>query len=413
MGVRGPVRCSIAGVLALAFACSTEYDRPEGSRTPPASTGGVGTGGSGSGGFPVVGTGGTTSTGGRPPGEPPGDEVLTLVNGVVDAERVLLCLTSGPGADQAAFGSPFPEGGLPYGASLVITDLAALGIEQGQAVAPLVIAGELSLLDGMECDDAVAMALAEQAAAPTSVPSSAGGAGGGAGGALEPGELPAGENAGTAGEGEGGGGGMEELLPPAPRLRVSPLPIIPPGSLSAGRSSLLVATGCMGGPAFAAKQAPLACGSVYTPERPTLSALLVRLSRRSAFGKLGVQAVNASVASAQLEFLSAPLTPASELPFTFASRVGYGAIAPDPPRLDFPASTYGAGSSLWGVRVTEGGAELYSEAWSELLERSQIEIEDGRGYTLVYVGPEVGVPASDFWNEPRVVVISNDPTRAQ
>jgi hypothetical protein len=56
---------------------------------------------------------------------------------------------------------------------------------------------------------------------------------------------------------------------------------------------------------------------------------------------------------------------------------------------------------------------LYSESWAELLERSQLTIEDGRGYTLVYVGPGVGLPAQDFWNAPRVVAVQNDPTLTQ
>src|SRR5687768_15679859 len=96
MGVRGSVWCSLVGLLAVALACSTEYDRPPGSRTErPPSGGTSATGTGGSSGFPVVGSGGTTATGGRAAGEPPGDDVLTFVNGVVDAESLLLCLTTG------------------------------------------------------------------------------------------------------------------------------------------------------------------------------------------------------------------------------------------------------------------------------------------------------------------------------
>jgi hypothetical protein len=98
---------------------------------------------------------------------------------------------------------------------------------------------------------------------------------------------------------------------------------------------------------------------------------------------------------------------------TFATRLGFGTISSDPPRLDLAASNYGAGSASWAVQVLEGGTVLYSESWADLLERSKITVVDGQNYTLVYLGPHVGLPGRYFWNEPRVLAVENDPTRDQ
>ena len=329
--------------------------------------------------------------------------MLTFVNGVVDAKSLLICLTTGSGAAQTPLGSPFPEAGLAYGEALVLTDLSELELTEEDAFAPVVIAGELELVEGMDCEEAVATARAEQAAAPTAAEPGAGGAPGGDG-----------ASAGAGGAGaESGSGEPAVPPPPPPRLRVGTLPIVPAGVLTAGRSSLLAAVGCIGGPAFVANEAQLACGERYSADHPTLTAVMVRLSRRTAFGKLGVQALQASTATQEVEVRSAPLMQTSEFPLTFATRLGFGTISSDPPRLDFAASSYGAGSALWAVQVLEGGSVLYSESWADLLERSQITVVDGQNYTLVYVGPHVGLAGRYFWNEPRVVAVENDPTLDQ
>jgi hypothetical protein len=414
MGVRGSVRGSIAA-LVLAAACATEYNRPPGTRSgPPSSGGSAGMATGGSGGFPVVPRAGSTSTGGRAPSEPPGEDVLTLVNGVVDAKSVLFCLTSGSGASSTAIGSPFPEGGLAYGESLVLREIPELELAT-EPLAPVLIAGDLELVEGMDCEEALATARSEQAAAPSS---GAGGAGGepldgAAGSANEPGEPDTDETEASAGAGFGGAGGAPVALPPPPRLRAAVLPMVPAGTLSTGKSTLLVSMGCIGGPAFVSPQDELACGEEYSGARPSLSAVLVRMSRRRAVGRLGLQVLHASVATGELDLRAAPLTQKSELPFSIATRVGYGVIAPDPPRLDFPASSYGAATSGWGVELMVGGSVLYSESWDDLLGRTGITLADGRNYTLVVVGAGVGLPERYFWNAARVVVVDNDPTTVE
>jgi hypothetical protein len=162
-----------------------------------------------------------------------------------------------------------------------------------------------------------------------------------------------------------------------------------------------------------AQEDQLACGENYAGTRPTLTAVLVRLSRKRAAGVLGIQSVHASVATGEVELRSAPLTAVSELPLTLTGQLGYGAIAPDTPHLGYPATTYGAGTRLWGVQVVYGGSPLYSESWEQVTERTGVAIRDGRTYTLVFIGPNVGLTPRYFWNASRVVVVDNDPTDDQ
>jgi hypothetical protein len=402
---RGPVYSVIALLIVFA-ACSTEYNRPIGSRSSGRATGGFpSSAAGGSGGFPVLPNGGVaTATGGKPPGEPPGDDVLTLINGIVDAPRVLFCLTDGEGRTPEGLGDPFPKGGLEYGTSLVLDDLSEFSLD-GAAFAPAVIAGELDLVRDMDCEEALALARAEQVAP-------AAGEGGSA--AVPPASggdasIPA-ESGGAGSGGSAGDAGLPAIAPP--RLRTGLLPIVPPGTLSAGRSMLLVGTGCIGGPAFVANEARLACGETYSAESPTLSAVLVRLSRTRGVGKLGLQVVQASLATEEVEVRSAPLTMVSELPITLTAQHGYGVVMPDTARIDLPASTFGATSSLWGVQVSQGGSVLYSEPWADIAEQSGVTVQDSRSYSLVLVGPSVGLAPRYFWNASRVVVVENDPTYA-
>ena len=387
---RGSLGWSCAAV-ALALSCSTEYNKPIGARpTQPGTGGRATTATGGAAGFATIPNGGlSSSTGGRAPSEPPGDSALTFVNGVVDAKSVLLCLTTGEGPESAGWGSPFPEGGLEYGASLVVTDQDSLELD-GQTFAPAVIAGELELVRGMDCDEALSTARAEQAAPP------------------EPGtdELASEGDAGGA----GGEGGAPATLPPKPRLRVGTLPMLPPETLSSGRSLLMVAVGCIGGPAYSAKNDVLACGAAYRPDRPTLSAVATRMSRSRLSGRVGFQALHAVTASVPVDVRSAPLIESSEPTMWITTQLPFGVIAPDPPRLDFTVLGYRANTSSWGLQVLANGSVMYSEPWSDVTERSGVTPVDGRNYTVVVVGPAVGLAPTGFWNASRAVVVDSDPT---
>src|SRR6186713_2446664 len=86
------VLLTVAMVASASGACTTNHDAL--ARQPKAgssSGGSAGASGFGSGGF--GNTGNQASQGGRPnpDDEPAGDDVLTIVNGVVDATSVRLC----------------------------------------------------------------------------------------------------------------------------------------------------------------------------------------------------------------------------------------------------------------------------------------------------------------------------------
>src|SRR5688500_1999591 len=131
---RGMIRCGVvasrrsgrarAALLAAGLllgagnSCTTNHDALAKQPRAGSQSGGGGSSGCGSGGF---GNTGTVSQGGRinPDVEPAGDDVLTIVNGVVDAPSVRLCFSSvvDTGEPAELVGSPMPE--LAYAASVV------------------------------------------------------------------------------------------------------------------------------------------------------------------------------------------------------------------------------------------------------------------------------------------------------
>src|SRR5690242_21046881 len=111
-------------MLVAASGCTTNHDALARQPTAGASSGGsAGSAGSGFG-----NTGDVGSQGGRvnPDSELPGDDVLTIVHGVVDAGPVVLCFARLDEAGQTAelVGDPLSE--LRYGASTVLTEIAGL-----------------------------------------------------------------------------------------------------------------------------------------------------------------------------------------------------------------------------------------------------------------------------------------------
>jgi hypothetical protein len=54
---------------------------------------------------------------------------------------------------------------------------------------------------------------------------------------------------------------------------------------------------------------------------------------------------------------------------------------------------------------------MYSEPWTDVTERTGITLVDGRNYTVVVVGPSVGLGLTGgFWTASRAVVVDSDPT---
>jgi hypothetical protein len=321
--------------------------------------------------------------------------VLTFLHGIVDAERVLLCFLSGTGADARVLAAE--PTALDYGQSLVLTKIEGADLAKDD-VEPVVIAGELDLVSGLDCADALALAHKEQDAAPTTVepPGSAGAGGGGSSGMA------------TAAGNEGGAG---EPLPEPPRLRVGELPIVPAGTIDGGRSYLLVGSGCIGGPAFAGKYAQAACGEEYTPATPTLSGVLVALSRRTQIGSLGLQVAHASAATGMVNVFASRIMSDTANSW-IASALEYGALVPGVVQPTLSAEQYGVDSPFWQIELLSDFTSLFAERWSAIKARAGLStLVDGRSYTLVLLGPAAGFAGKGFWNPRAFSVVPNDPTR--
>ncbi len=391
------------GLLSLVFvmpcvaagACTTDHDAL--ARQPRAASGGQGgrSGASATAGFAT--TAGTAAQGGaavNPDTEPPGDDVVTLVNGVVDASSVALCFASAPGVGDAPvlLGTPSPE--LSYGATVVVTELDGVSFAE-DAIEAWVIAGTLSLIEGLDCEAAVALAEAEEARV-TPVEDPDGSAGQGAGG-----------QAGAAGE-----PGQAEPPPQLelPELRARALPLLPAGTFAQGRSVLLVLSGCLGGAAFSDPLETAVCGEEYTPKASTLRPVVVKLSRQSRFDKVGLQGVQGSLAAGALDLRIAG--GASRLPLAFASDLTFGGIEPRPADVRFGSDELGFSARAHGVQAVAEADVLFKEDWASLGERAGVSaLENGRNYSLALVGPSPRVLKPGFWNAPLFVLIDNDPTR--
>lgn len=409
MRARGRL-ASLLFVLWVVPACVTDHDALAQSPGRGGNTSRGGTAGT-AGDFPQLPTSGSSSggTGGREPEERPGQNVLTIVNGIVDAPEVLLCLARGGDPEAGAVGAPLDAEGLAYGASLTLPVLEGVDLATDDLV-PFVIAGELSLVHDEDCATALAIAREEQALGlprPELEPGVGGapGMGGAGAGGLQ--VAPAGS--GALDEAQAGAGGAGEL-PDPPRLRVAALPLIPAGTLSAarGRSMLYVTNGCIGGPAFMDANATAACGDTYGLRAPTLGAVLVPLSRRVTYDKVGLQVVHAARAAGRVDVQSAE-TDGLEGARYLATGVEFGAIVPRSARADYTSAELGANLGFHEVQVVVGGSVRFVERWGSLLRTSGLaSVDDGRNYTLVLLGPSFELVAESPWNAPTIALIAND-----
>jgi hypothetical protein len=197
-------------------------------------------------------------------------------------------------------------------------------------------------------------------------------------------------------------------LPPPARLRFGTVATFPRGTLGEGYSLLLVATGCIGGSAFADPDAGSICGEGYDPTRGNLAANVVVLSRKTSPSALALQALHASRASQERGVRVAPQ--GDVLPvISIAEGITEGTLRPREPRLDLGTDDYGVGLSGWALEVNAAGTPVFEESWADVLERGGIEeLEPGRGYTLVLIGPAAGA-ARSWWNGSVLTIVDNDP----
>lgn len=393
----GEVTARFAALLALlalgASGCTTDHDAL--ARQPKAGSAGGGAGGS-SGVGGVVNTGNQPSEGGRtnPDIEPAGDNVLSIANGIVDAPSVRLCFArlDADGTTRELVGSPLPE--LNYAASTVLTELPGLSFADDM-IEPWVLAGDLSLIDDLDCEAAVALAETEEA------------------------------NAAPDPDGEGGAASSE---PAEPALRVRPVAALPAGTVDVGRSILMVLAGCLGGPTYvdagpdvAPDDVPSppvglptqrqACGADYAPESPTLQPIVVKLSRETHFDAIGLQGVHASLATESLDVRAASND--GTVALVFASALAFGAIEPRPADTRFTPEQLGVDQGDFGLQVVgENGSPAFGETWSRLFTTSGLDaMLADRTYTAIFVGASPFLRKKGWWNRPAFALVDNDPTR--
>jgi hypothetical protein len=386
----------VAGSLA---GCVTDHDALQ-KKPSVGSSAGAG-GAPAAAGAPTIigGSDGEAASGGHADDEPPGKNVLTIVNGVVDAPSVVLFFAKlDPSGGATPFGEPLTAKPFAYGQNLVLADVTGAKVAT-DTLEPLLIAGQLDLIAGLSCEDAVARAQDEEANAIDENTRASEAAQAGAGG----------EGGSADAIGAGGEGGVPSYEVRS-RLRLGNLPAIPAGTLSAGRSILYVATGCIGGSTYDAAKSDEYCGAGYTEQQPTLSGVLVSLSRRVQFGDTGMQFVHASLATPPADVSSHPPFPSTDSGIQIATAVALGQASPHSALLTHSAFDYGSARS-YTVQISAQDTAVSNEAWVDVLARGGLKaLEDSNTYALVLLGPRADhLKATPLWNPSAVTVIPVDP----
>ncbi len=202
--------------------------------------------------------------------EPPGSPVLRFVHGVADAPTVRLCFVEWGATGPAESGPPSAE--LSFGSSLTLHPA-----EPSKDYRAAVVGGDLAAAGKVDCASVFAA--------------------------------------------------------PPPGVRVMPLPVIPAGTLSAPRSLLLVAAGCLGGATVADPAA--VCTQLASPTQLSPAFALVELSRvEPPSGQASVQLVHASL---NLPPVDASLVSSEGELRPLIPSTGTGAVAPKPPAPIDPA----------------------------------------------------------------------------
>jgi hypothetical protein len=391
-------------------ACVTNHAALE--KRPDSGSGGTGGTSAAAGSFPQLGgaAAGLSSGGGHSDDEPRGKSALTIVNGVVDAPRAVLCFAK-VDTDRSVvpFGDPLSAAPLEYGQTLVLADVPGADLA-ADTLQLLVIAGDLELVAGLDCQAAVDRAQSEEASTAVLAPELAqGGAAGDSSALASAGAKPL-PDGGASGETDNAGAGGAPPTAGRSRLRVRGLPAIAPGTLNMGRSLVLVANGCLAGRGFSGPHAEQYCGLGYSESEPTLSACLVNLSRKLSYDHVGMQVVNASLANAQVDLKSRPAFPSDATGVPIVSGLVEGQVAPRPALLTNTAFDYGS-SRLHVIEVSAQGGTLFSQSWQDVLARGGIPaLVDQTTYALVLSGPQGDLPAvPDLWNAPALTAIAADP----
>jgi hypothetical protein len=365
------VGIGLVSAIAAAGPAGCDGDHSALAKRPTGGAGGGESGAAGSGGAGAAGGGGGAplEAGSDASVEPQGTRALTFVHGVVDAETIAFCFARANGGDIELLGDPIPKSGLAYGAALALSELPGIDLAKEDFI-PFVVAADATLLSTSSCAtlDAQANVVTDAGA---------------------------------------------DAAPFDPAIRSRALALIPAATLSDGYSYLLVAAGCLGAPSHTdAALDQSVCGTGYAPSTPTLTPVVVQMSRLTQPDRLGLQVVHASVATESVSVRSLPAE-SSLAAVQIAYEVSPGAIAPRPPNLAY-------GSLLFGTPLGDGSLEVASAqsatfsvafSWATALSLAKTgSVADGRTYALVLLGPRIIVgQTTSWWNPPALTLVPTEP----
>jgi hypothetical protein len=365
----------------VTVACVTDHDALEKRMSGAGGAGGNG----GSAGTHVIppmgGSGGMAGQVGTPRSVlPDGDSLLTFVHGQVDAERVAFCFAKlSEDGLEAARDAPSPKGGLGYGQHLSFDAPGGLSLKDDDIV-PIVLAGDQDALDVESCEAAIQSGFDV--------------------GVVQP----------PMGEGGGAGASDDELdPPPTPNLRFQRLPLLTQGTLDRGRNTLLVLSGCMGAATHSHDDEEALCGVGYQPQRSSLTLLVGVASRQTSAGKLGLQFMHASLATAEVNVLSLAALAGSPDAVPLATSVLLGHLSPHSIDLSRSAGQYEVENG-GRLEVIERGERRLQQSFEALRELAEISTpSDGKAYTAVLIGPGGGRSKGDWWNAATLTLVANEP----
>ena len=207
------------------------------------------------------------------------------------------------------------------------------------------------------------------------------------------------------------------LASPPASVKVSPLPVLPPGTTAAKRSQLLVAAGCLGPVAapdggikgwIPESDVSVVCGQSVDPMVGNATLVLVELSRVAPpSDQIGLQLVHASTAMPALA--AQVLPPGQQQPVALTGNLSLGQVAPRPPSSFSPQQLIGpsAAQTVVALAAAQSGQPLgqYVVASSLAAGLTEGDLTGGRGFVLVVLGarPDPGFDASVSESAARVV----------
>ncbi len=203
-----------------------------------------------------------------------------------------------------------------------------------------------------------------------------------------------------------------ELAAPPAGVVLSPLEVIPAGTLSHGRHVVMAAAGCVGGESHTDPAQETVCGVGYAPTHPTVTLLLGTVDRVPPSDRVGLQVFAASLATPLSQVDHVLADPVVRT--TLATDLAPGAVAPQPPNADIEPDWFGGPGSPNRFEIFDSGQPGASSTVlvGDAMARGGVAGQDvvsGSNFTVVLVGPRAGLGDGAWWAGFTMTVIRSDP----